>query len=92
MGREELEGRIGPHLPETADRAVERLEVVDLRGLRERIERDLDDALLTFELDRMILEIEVEAMRSWLRNLQRFDAYCAQRDRRSGGPGAPPVR
>ena len=71
---------------------MERLEVVDVRGLRTRIERDLEDALLTFELDRMILEIEVDAMRRWLRNLQRFEAYCAERDGRSGGPGTPPVR
>jgi hypothetical protein len=92
MGREELQGRIAPHLPETAGRRVERLDVVDVRGLRERIQRDVADALLTFELDRMILEIEVEALHCWLRNLQRFDAYCALRDRRSGGPDAPPVR
>ena len=92
MGRDELDVRIAPHLPDVDGRCVERLEVVDVRGLRTRIERDLEDALLTFELDRMILEIEVDAMRRWLRNLQRFEAYCAERDRRSGGTGTPPVR
>ena len=92
MGRDELDVRIAPHLPDVGGRCVQRLEVVDVRGLRTRIERDIEAALLTFELDRMILEIEVDAMRRWLRNLQRYEAYCAERDRRSGGPDAPPVR
>ena len=84
--------RLAPHLPDVDGRCVERLEVVDVRGLRTRIERDLEAAVLTFELDRLLFEIEVDAMRGWLRKLQRFDAYCAERDRRSGGPGTPPVR
>jgi len=92
MRRDELDERIAPHVPDADDRCVDRLDVVDVRGLRTRIERDIEDALLTFELDRMILEIEVDAMRRWLRNLQRYEAYCAERDRRSGGPDAPPVR
>jgi hypothetical protein len=92
MGRDELDVRIASHLPDADGRCVERLEVVDVRGLRTRIERDIEAALLTFELDRMILEIEVDAMRRWLRNLQRFEAHCAERDRRNGGPGTPPVR
>jgi hypothetical protein len=90
--RDDLSGRIEPHLPEMSARCVARLDDADLHGLRTRIERDVADALLMFELDRMIYEIEVDALRSWLRNLQRFEAFCAERDRRSGGPDAPPVR
>ena len=89
---DDLSGRIEPHLPDPAGRSVCRLDVVDVRGLRTRIEHDVEDALMTFELGRMIYEIEVDAQRRWLRNLQRFDAYCAERDLRSGGPGTPPVR
>lgn len=89
---DDLTERIEPHLPDAASRCVERLDVVDVRGLRIRIEQDVEDALLMFELDRMIYEIEVDAMHRWLRNLQRYEAFCAERDRRSGGPDAPPVR
>ena len=84
-----------PHRAAPAGRGgsrVDRLDVVDVRGLRTRIEHEIEDALLIFELDRMIYEIEVDAQRRWLRTLQRFEAYCAERDRRSGGPGTPPVR
>ena len=89
---DDLSGRIEPHLPEAAGRSVDRLDVVDVRGLRTRIDHAVEDALLIFELDRMIYEIEVDAQRRWLRTLQRFEAYCAERDRRSGEPGTPPVR
>jgi hypothetical protein len=46
--------------------------------------------VLTFELDRLLYDIEVEAQGRWLRNLMAFDAYCARRD--AGGPQDAPVR
>jgi hypothetical protein len=52
-----------------------------LRGLRERIQAQLDVAVARFEIDRAIYEIEVDAMHAWLRNLVAFDAYCARRGR-----------
>jgi len=55
---------------------------VHLRGLRRRIQDQLNAAVLTFELDRVILEIEVEATDRWLANLVEFDAYCARREHR----------
>ena len=58
-------------------------------GLRARIERQLDDAVQIFELDRLLYDIEVDAQHEWLRRLMAFDAYCARRD---GGLGDDPVR
>ncbi len=56
-----------------------------MAGLRDRVERavasDLDDLVARFELDRMVYDIELDAMRAWLRRLVAFDAYCAQRER-----------
>jgi hypothetical protein len=51
------------------------------RGLRQRIQMQLDAAVARFEIDRAVYEIEVEAMHAWLRNLVEFDAYCARRGR-----------
>ena len=44
----------------------------------------------TFELDRFLYDVEVDALHAWLRQLVAFDAYCAARD--AGGPPEPPVR
>jgi hypothetical protein len=52
-----------------------------LRGLRERIQAQLEAAVARFEIDRAVYEIEVDAMHAWLRNLVAFDAYCARRAR-----------
>lgn len=71
---------------------------VHMRGLRPRIDAQIAEAVLIFELDRMLYDIEVEAQHEWLRTMMAFDAFCARRDRdarrarRDCGPGAPPVR
>ncbi len=64
---------------------------VHQRGLRERIQGQLDDAVLIFELDRLLYDIEVEAQREWVRTLVAFDSYCARRDAAGGGPADQPV-
>jgi hypothetical protein len=53
----------------------------ELRGLRRRIQMQLEAAVARFEIDRAIYEIEIDAMHAWLRNLVEFDAYCARRPR-----------
>ena len=35
-----------------------------------------------FETDRLLYDVEVEAMTAWIRRLVAFDAYCARRDSR----------
>jgi hypothetical protein len=52
-----------------------------VRGLRERIQAQLEATVARFEIDRAIYEIEVDAMHAWLRNLVAVDAYCARRAR-----------
>jgi hypothetical protein len=74
--------RVAPRAPEAFATAS--------HGLRARIERSLDDAVLIFELDRLLYDIEVDAQHEWLRRLMAFDAYCARRD--GGGLGDDPVR
>jgi len=87
-----LDDRLAGHVPSPASRRVRREAFADAHrnGLRARIERSLDDAVLTFELDRLLYDIEVDAQREWLRRLMAFDAYCARRD--GGGLGDDPVR
>ncbi len=53
--------------------------------LRDRIDAQVDDLARRFELDRLLYEVEVEAQRRWLANLQAFDAYAARRERRRSG-------
>ena len=50
--------------------------------LRGRIQRRLDEAVEIFETDRLLYDVEVEAMTAWIRRLVAFDAYCARRDAR----------
>jgi hypothetical protein len=50
--------------------------------LRARIQRRIDAAVEIFETDRLLYDVEVEAMTSWIRRLVAFDAYCARRDSR----------
>ena len=87
-----LDDRLAGHVPAPAARLVRREAFADAhrKGLRARIERSLDDAVLIFELDRLLYDIEVDAQHEWLRRLMAFDAYCARRD--GGGPGDDPVR
>ncbi len=95
QGRQSLGQRLAGYDVEGERSSLEHLH---LRGLRTRIEAMLDDAVLIFELDRLLYDIEVEAQHQWLRNMMAFDAYCARRDRDArraaadGGPAAPPVR
>jgi len=78
-----LEERLAAHVPTMTSRRPLRRAFAGshTRGLRARIERQLDDAVQIFELDRLLYDIEVEAQREWLRRLAAFDAYCAKRDR-----------
>ena len=50
--------------------------------LRARIQRRIDAAVEIFETDRLLYDVEVEAMAAWIRRLVAFDAYCARRDSR----------
>jgi hypothetical protein len=88
----DLAGRIAPHLPAASTRRVGRLTGGGACGLRARLEERLDDAVLVFELDRLLYDIEVEAQAAWLDTLERFDAYCAGRPPQSDRPAQPPVR
>jgi hypothetical protein len=87
-----LEHRLSGHVPSPATRRVHRgsFNGAARGGLRSRIQASLDDAVLIFELDRLLYDIEIEAQGRWLRNLMAFDAYCARRD--AGGPPGAPVR
>lgn len=94
QGSVSLEERLKGHIPPASSRRIRREAFThDHRnGLRARLQRSLDDAVLTFELDRMIYDIEVDAQNEWLRRLMAFDAYCARRAARGGKPANPPVR
>ena len=89
-----LEQRLAGHVPPTSSRRVQRRAFAGTshRGLRARIERQLDDAVQIFELDRLLYDIELDAQREWLDRLTAFDAYCARRDAAAGGPSLDPVR
>jgi hypothetical protein len=89
-----LEERLAGHVPPTSDRRLTRRAFAGThqRGLRARLERQLDDAVRIFELDRLLYDIEVEAQHEWLRRLAAFDAYCARRDAAGGGPSSGAVR
>jgi len=50
--------------------------------LRARIQRRIDATVEIFETDRLLYDVEVEAMTAWIRRLVAFDAYCARRDSR----------
>ena len=50
--------------------------------LRGRIQRRLDETVEIFETDRLLYDVEVDAMTAWIRRLVAFDAYCARRDAR----------
>jgi hypothetical protein len=53
--------------------------------LRERVAARVDDAVERFELDRLLYDIEVDALNAWVRRMVAFDAYCAKRGRQPGG-------
>ena len=50
--------------------------------MRARIQRRIDATIEIFETDRLLYDVEVEAMAAWIRRLVAFDAYCARRDSR----------
>ena len=52
--------------------------------LRARIDARVDEAVQRFEVDRLLYDIEVEALGEWVRRLVAFDAYCASRERPGG--------
>ena len=91
-GAVSLEQRLWGHVPAASTRRVTRGSFTGAArgGLRARLDRALADAVLTFELDRFLYDVEVDALHAWLRQLVAFDAYCAARD--AGGPPEPPVR
>ena len=80
--RVSLDQRIAAHVPDPPTRRVTRaaFEAAPRGGLRARMQRNLDDAVQIFELDRLLYDIEVDAQHEWLRRLMAFDAYCARRD------------
>ncbi len=88
-----LERRLAGHIPAPSTRRVHRSAFAGAhqRGLRARIQAQLDDAVLIFELDRLLYDIEVDAQREWVRNLVAFDSYCARRAAAGGGPAHQPV-
>jgi hypothetical protein len=94
QGSVSLEARLKGHIPAPSSRRISREAFTrDHRnGLRARLQRSLDDAVLIFELDRMIYDIEVDAQNDWLRRLMAFDAYYARHAARGGRPADPPVR
>jgi hypothetical protein len=81
MGSVSLEQRLAGHLPDLSTRRIRREAFTQdhRHGLRARLQRSLDEAVLIFELDRMIYDIEVDAQNDWLRRLMAFDAYYARR-------------
>jgi len=81
--RVSLDDRLAWHVRPGRGRA--RREAFERTGgdtLRGRIQRRLDAAVEIFETDRLLYDIEVEAMSAWIRRLVAFDAYCARRDSR----------
>jgi hypothetical protein len=91
--RVSLEQRLAGHVPPTSARRLPRrvFAGTNHRGLRARIERQLEDAVQIFELDRLLYDIEMDAQREWLRRLAAFEAYCAKRDA-GGGSASGAVR
>lgn len=87
-----LEQRLSAYVPAASGRRVTRASFSGQSrgGLRARLDRALDEAVLRFELDRLLYDVEVDAMHAWMRRLVAFDAYCAARD--AGRPPRPPVR
>ena len=81
-----LDERLAGHIPPARTRRLSRSAFARPRagGLRERLDRRLDDAVRVFELDRLLYDIEVEAQERWLERLVAFDAYCARRLRGEG--------
>ena len=79
-----LEDRLAGHIPPGLGRRVHRnaFSRTGGHGLRARIERRIDEAVLIFEVDRLLYDIEVEALQAWIRRMVAFDAYCARRDAR----------
>jgi hypothetical protein len=94
-GSRSLEQRLSGYGLGTSRRSVSRaaFSAGHLRGLRARLDARLEHAVRIFEIDRLVYDIEVDALHAWLRNLMAFDAYCARRERDGGDePPAPPVR
>jgi hypothetical protein len=81
MDERSLERRLAPYA--ARGRRVDRSSFrrAGSHGLRARIDQRVQDAVLQFELDRLLYDIEVDAMHRWLRALVAFDAYCARRGR-----------
>ena len=79
--RVSLDERLRGHVPPSR-RAVRRSAFAAPKGLRARIQRQLDQAVEIFELDRLLYDVEVEAQHAWIRRMVAFDAYCARRDSR----------
>jgi hypothetical protein len=90
-GSVSLEQRLAGHLPDPSTRRVRRESFTSdhRHGLRARLQRSLDDAVLIFETDRLIYDIEVDAQHQWLERLAAFDAYYARRAAGDGPPDAP---
>ena len=53
-------------------------------GLRARVDANVEATVRRFETDRLLYDIEVEALHQWLRRMALFDAYCAERDQAGG--------
>jgi len=79
-----LEDRLAGHIPPGTGRRVHRnaFSRTGGHGLRVRIQRRIDEAIEIFEIDRLLYDVEVEAMTAWIRRMVAFDAYCARRDSR----------
>ena len=77
-----LEQRLAGYVPSPSARRLRRRAFRTARpaACAQRIERQLDDGVRIFELDRLLYDIEVDAQRAWLQRLIAFDAYCARRD------------
>ena len=90
-----MEQRLAGYGPRLPGRSISRAAFTagHLRGLRARVDASLERTTRIFEVDRLLYDIEVDAMHAWLRNLMAFDAYCARRARERGDrPADPPVR
>lgn len=91
-GSTSLERRLQAYAPARAEGDVvyATLAAAHTRGLHGRIQTTLDDAVAVFELDRMLYDIEVEALNRWLRSMMAFDAFCARRDAEAGDGSSDP--